>query len=127
METGALSQVVLNLLINAHQAMLESDTRRLSVEVRAEGETATLRISDTGCGISPEESARLFLPFYTTKGSAARPGSAQAEVRGTGLGLSVTHSLVQHHGGRIKVESTPGEGATFIVHLPLAARTPEGN
>jgi PAS domain S-box-containing protein len=128
METAALSQVALNLLINAHHAMLDSAEKRLTVEVVSEKETGVLRIGDTGCGISPEALGRLFLPFYTTKGSAARPGSAQSEVRGTGLGLSVTHTLVQNHGGRIDVEGAPGEGATFTVRLPLAdrpARAPE--
>ncbi len=124
METAALSQVALNLLINAQHAMLESATKRLSVEVAAEGEMGVLRIGDTGCGISQEVIARLFLPFYTTKGSAAAPGSAQAELRGTGLGLSVTHSLVQKHGGGIEVTSPPGEGATFTVRLPLAEERP---
>jgi signal transduction histidine kinase len=66
-------------------------------------------VTDTGIGISPPEQARIFEPFYTTKGNQG----------GTGLGLSVTYGIVTDHGGQIEVESQPGIGSKFTVWLPL--------
>jgi signal transduction histidine kinase len=73
---------------------------------------AEIRISDTGCGMTPEVAARIFDPFFTTK----------AVGKGTGQGLAMAHNVVVvRHGGTIKVESTPGVGTTFIIRLPLDA------
>ena len=69
-----------------------------------------ISISDSGVGIRPEEIGSIFQPFYTTK----------AAVKGTGLGLPVSWGIVRNHGGEIRVESTPGAGATFTVFLPVA-------
>jgi signal transduction histidine kinase len=67
-------------------------------------------VSDNGCGIEPDHARRLFDPFFTTKDVG----------EGTGLGLSISHNIVMAHGGRIQVESRPGQGACFQVYLPLA-------
>jgi signal transduction histidine kinase len=65
-------------------------------------------VSDTGSGLTPEECARLFTPYYTSKS------------HGTGLGLAIVQSIVSDHGGRVSVNSQPGKGTTFIIELPVA-------
>jgi signal transduction histidine kinase len=101
-------QVLVNLLANAGQATSASGTVRIST--RREGDLMRIAIQDTGVGMSPETMKRLFQPFFTTKA----PGS------GTGLGLAVAHGIVTSHGGRIEVESRPGEGSCFTLFLPTA-------
>jgi two-component system NtrC family sensor kinase len=113
-EAGPLGQVVLNLVLNASQAMrgsgtLTISTRRCDLDGRA-GAGAELAVSDTGPGIAPEILPRIFEPFFSTKGQAV----------GTGLGLSVSFGIVERHGGRIHVESALGVGTTFRVQLPLS-------
>jgi signal transduction histidine kinase len=81
------------------------------IETALEGEQAVVRVSDDGAGVKPEHLDRLFDPFFTTKPAG----------EGTGLGLYVSHEIVRGHGGEITVSSTPGNGATFAVRLPLAA------
>jgi PAS domain S-box-containing protein len=105
-----LGQVFLNLLVNAAQAIPEGNVEgnEIRVVTRAEQGRVIVEIRDTGCGISPEASARIFDPFYTTK---------QIGV-GTGLGLPICQGIVHAMGGEISVESTPGEGSTFRVTLP---------
>lgn len=115
LQPSSISQVVMNLLINARQALPPGGERRIAIATRAEGEWAVLEVSDTGCGIAPEDRERIFLPFYTTKGG----GGTGDRDAGSGLGLSVCRTIVEHHGGRIRVASEPGRGATFAVHLPL--------
>ena len=73
-------------------------------------DTLLIEISDTGIGIAPENVAKIYDPFYTTKGVG----------RGTGLGLAVSYGIVQEHSGHITVESTPGRGTTFRITLPTA-------
>jgi signal transduction histidine kinase len=68
-----------------------------------------MTVSDDGCGVDPESIPRLFDPFFTTKSVG----------EGTGLGLSITHGIITGHGGRIEVESRPGEGTRFRIYLPL--------
>jgi PAS domain S-box-containing protein len=109
-----LGQVLLNLLVNAAQAIPEGAIDRHRVDVRvhpAEGGMVALEVHDTGSGIPAELRARIFEPFVTTKA----PGA------GTGLGLSICHGIVTQLGGRIEVESEPGHGTTFRVLLPAAA------
>jgi signal transduction histidine kinase/ActR/RegA family two-component response regulator len=109
-----LGQVFINLLINGAQAIPpgRASENRLAVKTRAgENGEAVAEISDTGCGIAHEVRDRLFTPFFTTK----PPGV------GTGLGLSICRSIVSSYGGRIDVESEPGQGTTFRVSLPPAA------
>ena len=105
----ALSGALLNLLENALQACEPGGAVALEVEVR--GGDATVRVRDDGCGIAPEVQERLFEPFFTTR------------QEGTGLGLAIARSVVEAHGGAVRVESAPGEGSTFTVRLPLFAES----
>ena len=120
-DAGQLEQVLLNLAVNARDAMREGG--RLTIETAAidvadpdddempTGRCIRLRVSDTGCGMTPEVQAHLFEPFFTTKA----PG------KGTGLGLSTVYGIVKQSGGAISVETAPGKGATFVIVLPAAA------
>ena len=104
-----LTQVLLNLVINAIEAMPEGGELNLGTAI----DTGWLRIGvrDTGPGISPDEAAKIFEPFYTTKAN------------GTGLGLAVSYGIIQRHGGRIEVAGVPGRGTTFTIVLPLDRQT----
>jgi two-component system, NtrC family, sensor kinase len=109
-----INQVILNLLVNAFQA-IESAHREgghIGVRTQRQGEEMLIEISDSGCGVPAEHLSRLFDPFFTTKDVG----------EGTGLGLSITHNIVTAHGGRIEVESQPGQGSCFRVYLPLRER-----
>jgi signal transduction histidine kinase len=108
-----IEQVLLNLIINARQAMPRGG--RLTLEVRENVRTgmAEVRVSDTGVGIPPERLRLIFEPFYTTKEPDADGHG------GTGLGLSVCRQIIEQHQGRIRVESLVGKGSTFTVKLPL--------
>jgi signal transduction histidine kinase/CheY-like chemotaxis protein len=112
-----LQQVLLNLVINAEQAMLSSHGRGALV-VRswfdAGRETVTLEINDDGPGVPDDLQPKIFDPFFTTKDVG----------KGTGLGLTVAYAIVQEHGGRIRLESPPGRGASFFVELPVTGVTP---
>ena len=114
-DRGQLEQVVLNLVVNAEQALDEHDgERRLAVRTRAAGDTAILEVIDSGPGIRATDLERIFDPFWTTKA----PGV------GTGLGLSLVHNILTEQGGSIHVASEPGRGARFTVEL-VAAPPPE--
>ena len=108
-----LHQVLVNLIANAHHAMrrVDSNARRLRASARATAGGVRIEVSDSGPGIPPEIQGRIFEPFFTTKG----PG------QGTGLGLSLSHGIVQDHGGTIRVDSEPGRGATFVIELPVGS------
>jgi two-component system NtrC family sensor kinase len=108
--SGKLQQVFLNLFLNARDAMEAGGT--LAIRVWSEDGFARIDVADNGQGIQPENLARIYDPFFTTK--AAR--------KGTGLGLSVTYGIVREHGGTIEVESRPGAGSRFRVELPLARK-----
>lgn len=112
-----LEQVLLNLLINARQAMLGRGGS-LSVKAAASEDGSEIRIlvTDTGPGIPEKLLPKIFQPFFTTKGTA-KPG----ESRGTGLGLAICKEIVEHHKGRITVESEVGRGTTFTICLPVKA------
>jgi signal transduction histidine kinase len=109
-----IKQVLLNLFINAIEAMGDDGqlivrTRRLA---KAPGDTwAQIEVTDTGCGIPPADLEHIFDPFYTTKHESK-------EHEGTGLGLTIVHQIVQEHGGHIEVKSEFGRGTTFLVNLP---------
>jgi len=110
-----MKQVLLNLVINAEQAMLWANGRGVLV-VRSwhdvEHESVILEINDDGPGIPDDVQPKIFDPFFTTK-----------EVgKGTGLGLTVAYAIVQEHGGRIRLESRPGAGASFYVELPVSGK-----
>jgi signal transduction histidine kinase/ActR/RegA family two-component response regulator len=107
---GQLEQVVLNLVLNARDAISGPGRITLTLDAaqRAGTRWALLSVRDTGAGMAPELSSHIFEPFFTTK----RPG------QGTGLGLAVVAGVVRSHGGTIEVVSTPGEGSVFTVWLP---------
>ena len=106
-----LEQVLLNLCINAGDAMEGKGEGLITVFTDAVGEgTARIRVTDTGSGIPPEVVSKIFDPFFTTKPVG----------KGTGLGLSVSYGIVKEHKGEITVESKVGEGTTFTIRIPLA-------
>lgn len=104
---GQLNQVWMNLLANAAQAVGSQGVVR--VGTRMENQTVVVTISDTGCGISPENLKKIFDPFFTTKPVG----------EGTGLGLSISYGIIKQHGGSINVESRLGVGTTFTVLIPV--------
>jgi signal transduction histidine kinase len=109
-----LEQVLLNLLINARQAMIGKGGS-LTVKAAAEGDQIKIQVIDTGPGIPENLLPKIFQPFFTTKGTARKE-----EARGTGLGLAICKEIVEHHKGRITVESQVGRGTTFNVFLPTS-------
>ena len=114
-DSDQIHQVLLNLLLNAVQAMDRAESGVINVEIGARDTYATILVSDTGRGIPADHLANIFRPFYTTKGN------------GTGLGLSLARRIVEEHQGRISVTSTVGKGSQFEVQLPfsVAARVAE--
>ena len=99
-----LSQVFLNILINASQAIAEKGT--IAIATSEDEKDVCVKISDSGCGIPKEILPKIFDPFFSTK-------------KGPGLGLSVSYNIIKvHHGGQIKVESESGKGTTFTITLP---------
>jgi len=105
-----LKQVILNLTINAIQAM--PDGGEIILSARTKNPNFLIQVKDQGCGISPEDLDKVFNPFFTTKEN------------GTGLGLSMAHQIVSQHGGILSAERNPDKGMTFAVLLP---RRPEGS
>ena len=105
-----LKQVVLNLLTNALDSL--GDDGRVEIRLESRDHMAELSVADNGCGMDPEVMERIFEPFFTRR----RAG------QGTGLGLSICYRIVSDHGGTIEARSPgPGQGATFLVRLPLSA------
>jgi two-component system nitrogen regulation sensor histidine kinase GlnL len=115
-----LVQVFLNLVRNAWEAMPHGGTLTLATKTAtglgrvrpAGGPMLLVEVSDEGSGISPEDQAKLFTPFYTTK------------AKGSGLGLVVSHKIIEEHGGRCSIKSLPGQGTTVHVYLPVEAESP---
>jgi hypothetical protein len=107
---GRLQQVFLNLILNARDAM--DSGGYLSIRSTTDSGAIRIEVSDTGHGIEPEHLARIYDPFFTTKGAR----------KGTGLGLAVTYGIVKEHSGHIEVESQPGAGTRFVLEFPLARK-----
>jgi signal transduction histidine kinase len=105
-DPNQLQQVCTNLILNAIQAMPGGG--KLLLRTSADNSHLKIEVQDTGCGISQENMRKLFTPFFTTK----------KEVKGVGLGLAVSHGIIQRHHGRIEVQSKEGEGTTFTIYLP---------
>jgi signal transduction histidine kinase len=110
-----IQQVLLNLLINARQAMPQGGRIVIKLSHDVENRMVDLMVRDTGCGMSPDVMRRIFDPFFTTK--VGPDGSGKG---GTGLGLSMCREIVEAHHGRIRVESSPGKGTAFTLKLPMA-------
>jgi signal transduction histidine kinase len=108
---GEINQAVMNILANAIQAIEGAGT--ITIATEAVNESVTIRIGDTGCGMSAEVEAHIFEPFFTTRDVG----------QGRGLGLSIAWGIVEKHGGTIEVESAPGVGSVFVVTLPAGQRT----
>ena len=106
-----LEQLVTNLLSNAIKYTPQGG--KIQVTLKAEGLYLMLRVTDNGIGVPPEEQPHIFDKFYRVQSAAT------ADIGGTGLGLSIVKSVVERHGGRVWVESAPGQGSTFIVLLPM--------
>jgi signal transduction histidine kinase/ActR/RegA family two-component response regulator len=113
-DRGQLQQVLMNLSVNARDAMPNGGVLELGTTAGPDG-TFVLSVRDSGVGMTPEVRSRLFEPFFTTKPVG----------KGTGLGLSTSHGIVKQHGGEIEVESAPGAGTTFRIVLPRAGPEPE--
>lgn len=109
-DTGQLGQVFMNLIMNATQAV-DPTSGKISVRTFSEDQRVVIQIEDNGCGISEENQAKLFTPFFTTKPVG----------EGTGLGLSISYGIVRDHNGRIDVTSIEGRGSTFSIRLPASA------
>ncbi len=105
-----LGQVMLNVFLNALEAMDEGGTLSVSVQGDEKRSRLFIRVSDTGHGIAPEDLTHIFDPYFTTKQS------------GTGIGLAIVHKIIEAHAGEIKVESMPGEGTTVSIMLPCGGR-----
>jgi len=110
-----MKQVILNLLLNALQAMPGGGRLRLSGQVLEDNRWIQLSIQDTGVGILPEDMNKLFDPFFSTKEG------------GVGLGLSIAHRILDQHRGKIQAESTPGRGTLFTLWLPISHGVNDGN
>jgi two-component system NtrC family sensor kinase len=111
-DANQLSQVLMNLLLNAAQATPEGGRITVFAERTRSADSVEIRIVDTGCGIPPDVLPHVFEPFFTTKRG-----------KGTGLGLSISQTYVRSHEGEIQVESAPNCGTTVTITLPL--RQPE--
>lgn len=103
-----LSQVFVNLLVNAVHAIGESGA--IEIDIRPTNEDVVVSVKDNGCGIPPENINKLFQPFFTTKEIGT----------GTGLGLAISHGIIESHNGKISIESQMGEGTCFTITLPAA-------
>jgi signal transduction histidine kinase len=108
-----IQQVLLNLLINARQAMPQGGRVLIRLAYDATLDMVELQVRDTGTGIPPDKLPRIFDPFYSTKIGPDKSGKS-----GTGLGLYTCRNIVEAHRGRIRVESTPGVGTAFILKIP---------
>jgi signal transduction histidine kinase/CheY-like chemotaxis protein len=127
-DAGQVEQVLLNLVVNARDAlskggMIWIETRGVAdvtehlgrPEANAGRRSVVLSVRDSGVGMTPETQARIFEPFYTTKATG----------EGSGLGLSTVYGIVRHMGGDVRVQSSPGQGSTFAIHLPEVDAAPD--
>lgn len=109
-----IQQILMNLIVNARQAMSEGGRIRVAIRDNLEEGWAEISVADNGAGIPQDKLQKIFDPFYTTRKADARGQG------GTGLGLALCRKIIEAHGGRIRVESEPGRGTTFTLKLPRA-------
>jgi len=109
-DPAQVQQVFMNIIINAADAMKGKGTLTITTRSADADKQVVISISDTGCGIPPEDIERIFDPFFTTKGVG----------HGTGLGLSLSYGIIQRHGGSLRVNSEVGVGTTFVAVLPAS-------
>ena len=110
-----IQQVLMNLVINARQAMPDGGVVKVRVGTDAAGRYAQVSVADNGVGIAPADLRRIFEPFFTTKN-----GPDSSGLGGTGLGLAVCRDIVESHRGRLRAESRVGQGTTFTLRLPVS-------
>ncbi len=113
MDKGQIEQVMKNIVINAAQAMPHGGYLTIGTRHFAATDIVELSFTDTGNGIPPDKMGKIWTPFFTTK------------TKGTGLGLAIARKIAETHGGRLSVRTTPGEGSTFTLHLPVNPLHPE--
>jgi signal transduction histidine kinase len=106
-DSELLHRAISNLVLNALDAMPQGGT--LTLRTREEGSKILIEVADTGLGLTPEQCDQVFTPYYTSK------------AHGSGLGLAIVQSVISDHGGRVRVQSEPGRGTTFVIELPAAA------
>ncbi len=114
-DPSGLRQVLMNLLINAHQAIDGGGTVKICTEHSDDNREISIRVSDTGCGIAPDIIDQIWDPFFTTKDAG----------KGLGLGLAISYTIVKRHGGEISLASSPGKGSQFTVVLPVSRELPD--
>jgi signal transduction histidine kinase len=112
-----IQQILLNLLINARQAMPSGGRVAVRLAYDAENEMVDLVVRDNGCGIPADKLPKIFEPFYTTKSGPDASGKG-----GTGLGLAMCRDIIEAHNGRIRVDSTVGKGTAFTLKLPTVTK-----
>jgi signal transduction histidine kinase len=115
MDKDQIKQAVINLILNATDVTDPGDTITVSTQFIPQNKVVEIAVSDTGKGISEDNTDKIFEPFFTTKGS------------GTGLGLAITHGIIGQHGGVIGVNSKLGQGTTFTIRLPHNQGNQDGN
>ena len=113
-----IQQVLLNLLINARQAMPQGGVILIKLGFDPAANTVELVVRDSGCGMPPDVMRRIFDPFFSTKAGPDASGKG-----GTGLGLSMCRDIIEAHHGRIRVDSTVGKGTAFTIKLPAVVST----
>ena len=112
--------IITGLLSNALHAVLGMPQGMVSIRTGVMPGFSFLEVTDSGCGMAPEDVLRIFTPFFTNKGEWAPKGSPQASVRGVGLTLAVSQAAATEQGGRIEAQSVQGKGSTFRLLLPHA-------
>jgi signal transduction histidine kinase len=112
-DSQQLTQVLVNLYLNAIDAMPDGGTLRVGATA-ADDSTLIICVADNGVGMGETEIEKIFQPFYTAK-----------KRRGLGLGLPICERIIKNHGGEIKVRSRPGQGTTFEIQLPMRRREPD--
>lgn len=112
--------VIMNIIGNACDALIEAPEKKITIKTGMHKGQVFLSITDTGCGIAYDKLQQIFSPFFSEKGEFAAPDSPMSKVKGAGIGLYATKTIVNEHGGEIKVKSQLNEGTTFTVWLPVA-------
>jgi signal transduction histidine kinase len=113
-----IQQVILNLLINARQAMQDGGRLIIRTTYDESANMVDLFVRDYGCGMPAAQLQKIFEPYFSTKSGPDETGKG-----GTGLGLHACHQIIQAHGGKIRVESTPGKGTAFTIRLRAARQS----
>lgn len=122
MDKGQISQIVMNFLTNARDAVLHKKPKKIGVTTEQRGEFVCVTVTDNGCGIPEKYVTNLFTPFFSTKGEHSLRRGPMSDVKGVGLGLSVSHTIARNHGGDIQIVSTEGEGSSFSLLLPIEGK-----